>query len=730
MAEEFIDIRVRLQDARKFISDSREAGAAAGGIGRHAREAGAGSTIASRGVSMFRNGIMGIKNIAGGVISKIGGLTAGWRAAGKSLLAFGAGFATFEGIKSSVSMTEQLGITALRLHRNLGLPIQDAAAWGAVAKSRNIDNQKLGTSFTILSKNIEGALGGAKKQAATFGSLGISTQELTAHHKDFNWILGQVADGLGRLPGGSARAAAAQTLLGRGAQTIIPLFSRGSKGIKEQMDLAKKYGAVMGLDSVGGIKKFIEAQHESKFAMMGLQVAIGTTVIPLLTKFLFWINKVVLMMRQGKGPFKTMGDIIGVVAGAIKGFVGWLNRAPKAIQAVAGAAGLGLLALILTGPVGLGIAAVAAGATLIIKNWNKIKPIIMSVKDWFVGAFNTIKQALGLTGKDFGQFGKAVSNVAGIIWTAIKLWAAPMIWFFANFLLPLVKRVWPPIQNVIKGALKVIGGVIKIFTGIFTLDFGKMWQGIKQVFSGGIKVVLNLIRIFTAPARQLFSTLAHAVVSVIGWLWGGVKGAFRLGARIVVTVVKTLFVSPVLAVVHTLSSIVGFITGIFGKVFHFFGSLPGKVANVFKNVWSGIVSAFKGAINIVIGLWDSIPALDIGGNTIHLPDPLPNVTIPHIHIGLPKIPKLAKGGVIYSAGSAIVGDRGPELLSLPVGARVDPLPGVGRRDLPRRGLADAVPLREGAMKEHLPTVISRLYLDKKLVAEAVGEYTSDKAARR
>jgi len=34
---------------------------------------------------------------------------------------------------------------------------------------------------------------------------------------------------------------------------------------------------------------------------------------------------------------------------------------------------------------------------------------------------------------------------------------------------------------------------------------------------------------------------------------------------------------------------------------------------------------------------------------------------------------LAKGGTVRSAGSAVVGDRGPELLSLPKGAGVTPI---------------------------------------------------------
>ena len=51
------------------------------------------------------------------------------------------------------------------------------------------------------------------------------------------------------------------------------------------------------------------------------------------------------------------------------------------------------------------------------------------------------------------------------------------------------------IKGVITGAISVIQGVIKVFSGLLTGNFGKMWEGIKQIFSGAIKVVWNAIQL-------------------------------------------------------------------------------------------------------------------------------------------------------------------------------------------------------------------------------------------
>lgn len=107
-----------------------------------------------------------------------------------------------------------------------------------------------------------------------------------------------------------------------------------------------------------------------------------------------------------------------------------------------------------------------------------------------------------------------------------------------------------------------------------------------------------------------------------------------------------------------LSSLVGFVKG-----------LPGRINSAASGMWDGIKNAFKSSINWIIGKWNSldftIPSVDT-----HIPG------VGHVggfSLGTPDIPMLAKGGNITRAGSVVVGDRGPELLHLDRGAQVQPL---------------------------------------------------------
>lgn len=97
------------------------------------------------------------------------------------------------------------------------------------------------------------------------------------------------------------------------------------------------------------------------------------------------------------------------------------------------------------------------------------------------------------------------------------------------------------------------------------------------------------------------------------------------------------------------------------------------VVEIFSGVFGGIVDAAKIPVNAVAGILNGL--IDaINGFNIDIPDWVPIFGGKKFSINIPKIPYLAKGGVVRS-GSAIVGEAGPELMTV-LGNRtiVQPLP--------------------------------------------------------
>jgi hypothetical protein len=76
------------------------------------------------------------------------------------------------------------------------------------------------------------------------------------------------------------------------------------------------------------------------------------------------------------------------------------------------------------------------------------------------------------------------------------------------------------------------------------------------------------------------------------------------------------------------------------------------------------------------------------------------------------VPHLAEGGIVTRAGSALVGERGPEVVELAPGARVAPLP--------RAAAASA-----------RPAIIQvPVFLDRRQIALAMGTFVADSQATR
>lgn len=100
----------------------------------------------------------------------------------------------------------------------------------------------------------------------------------------------------------------------------------------------------------------------------------------------------------------------------------------------------------------------------------------------------------------------------------------------------------------------------------------------------------------------------------------------------------------------------------------FVTGLPEKMHKASRGMFNGIMDSFKSAVNWLIEKWNSF-SLTIGGGSVL------GFDIPSVTLHTPNIPYLAKGGNIMRGGTAVVGEAGPELISMPRGAQVTPLTG-------------------------------------------------------
>lgn len=228
---------------------------------------------------------------------------------------------------------------------------------------------------------------------------------------------------------------------------------------------------------------------------------------------------------------------------------------------------------------------------------------------------------------------EAVSHVVAVISAVISTFVAAveLVWdHFGDTIMAVVTAAWDFVKAYIEFAIGFIRGIIEAGLALINGDFGQAWDAIKGIFSSALDFIKSLVSSALSVVRALFTDSLSAVTDTV-----------RTSIDTVVS---------------------------------FFYGIGGRIAGVAGDVFGFLVSSFKGAINSIVGAWNSfkIPSVPIGGWDPPGPGPsFPSVSTPEINF--PDIPYLAEGADILRTGLAIVGDDGPELLNLPRGARVSPL---------------------------------------------------------
>lgn len=185
-----------------------------------------------------------------------------------------------------------------------------------------------------------------------------------------------------------------------------------------------------------------------------------------------------------------------------------------------------------------------------------------TVKRVFFQVINAVKTFAMQIGQMLSKFWKengaeitqAVQNIGSVISTVFKfIWGSiikpimNLIWNIMKLLWPAIKLLivdtWNNIKNIIKGALDVIMGVIKIFSSLFTGNWKGMWQGVKQATGGALKLIWAAIQLwFIGKIFKVIKLSMSLIRGVIfkGWkfihtfiattvyaIWNKVKTAFN-----------------------------------------------------------------------------------------------------------------------------------------------------------------------------------------------------------
>jgi hypothetical protein len=271
------------------------------------------------------------------------------------------------------------------------------------------------------------------------------------------------------------------------------------------------------------------------------------------------------------------------------------------------------------------------GITMVIG--MQLMPVITSLMNAGVKLMTQMREGKGI----WGEVGSVIKNVVG---------------FFKSS------------KTAVDALVIAVGGfalaAVAVKAYAFAADVAKVataaWTGAQWLLNAALDA--NPIGIVIVAVAALAAGLIYAYKKVT-WFREAVNDTFTFIKTywpLLAGIILGPFVFAVIEVIKHWGALESFVT-----------SVPAKLAAAGKGMWSWMVTSAIDAVNVVIGAWDSLKfklpeVAGIGGGSIGVPQ-----------VGKLSYPHMAEGGVIRAAGGVMVGERGPEWLTLPDAAQVTPL---------------------------------------------------------
>ncbi|KOC33901.1 phage tail tape measure protein [Clostridium botulinum] len=500
---------------------------------------------------------------------------------------------------------------------SLGYKLQDVAVAIGLMANKGIVGSQAGTTLRSAFTKLANPTGASAK---AMKKLGIALTDSTGKVKPFTTLMQELRGKFSKLTD-AQKAQMASTIFGQEAMSGMLAvvnssdeeFNKMTKAIGNCDGQTKKMADTMD-GGLGGAIAGVKSAFEGLLIKLGgMQEGILVDGFRKLAEILQnlpakiqnvsnKINSFKNFLKNNETTIKAVIIALSVLSTGILVYSGKLTVATIATKAISAAqtiyiAGMyaaefatkafGIALNFVTSPIGivtLAVAAFAAAAYLIYKNWDKIGP-------WLSNLWNSIKEIAenvwnGL--KDFfSTTWQAIVDIFTTIWEGIK-WPFQMLW---EVIKAIVLSVITVIKTIIQTELNIIKAIWELIWNSIKGFILPVWNVIKTTIQTVINAIKNIITTAWNAIKGVTTTVWNAIKGVITTVWNGIK-------------------SVVTSVINVVKSV---ITTVWNAIKSVTSSVWNGIKGVISSVWNGIKSVVTGAVNgvksVITGVWNTIKSV-------------------------------------------------------------------------------------------------------------------------
>lgn len=281
------------------------------------------------------------------------------------------------------------------------------------------------------------------------------------------------------------------------------------------------------------------------------------------------------------------------------------------------------IALIIAAIVGL----VVAFTTLYASNEefrNKVNELAGAIKEFLAPAFEFLKEkALQVWNDALAPFGKFLLDLWKTVLEPLTKIIGDVLVMAFKAVMDIVKSLW---ENVLK---PLVNFIVDIFI--------KAIQGIIDIYNAWKPAVQIIIDILMFLWENVLKPLVNFIINVF-------LDSFRNTFKTIGSLIDNLK--------RILGGIIDFVAGVFTGDW---SRAWNGVKDIFGGIMGGLGALIKSPLNAVISLVNSAIG-GINSISVDIPNWVPKFGGSHFGLSIPKIPMLAKGGLIDSPTLAMIGE--------------------------------------------------------------------------
>lgn len=579
---------------------------------------------------------------------------------------------------AAVKMAKDTAATADeidKMSQKIGISRTAYQEWDYVLSQNGMDISKLQTGVKTLASQMDKAASGSGAAAEAFKTLGVSVTNSDGSLRSREEVFNETIAALQGVTNETERATLANKLFGKAGSEMAPLLNQSAESTEALKQKAHELGMVMSDETVDAGVKFTDTMDTMKRTMGGVMNSLGGALLPIVQKFADLIQEKMpqiqaFMQRLTPVITRLIDKILPPLFNLIETILPILFDLLEALLPVFEEIISSILPIIIDliqqllpffvqliqDILPIFVELIQGLLPIITEILNTILPIFIELLQAILPPLIQIVQAIlpvfiELLNTILPPILEIVQAILPIFVELINA-LMPIIVQIVQTVLPIfveiLQAILPPILEIVNMVLPIFKELLDALMPIITT----LVEAILPVFVSILEMVepiltpiLNVLKILLEPLIDLINLILPPISELLKGLLEKILPPLQKAFEVVADILSGVFGAAFEAVGEVLENVMD----IFGGVIDF---ITGVFTGDWEKAWDGLVSIFKGIINIVPtileGVINTIIALLNGiisginklTGLVNIPEipSIPNVELPRLRIGIDYVP--------------------------------------------------------------------------------------------